>query len=230
MKLQDLMIHSFRLYGRRNRIYLKGISERVSFLNCAIGDAQEAVRKEVGLDGIGSALARVVSRIFCIAEAYQQLPLVEVLSRKYPLSHCTYCGKLPCDCPEKQDDFTLLTQPFPEQKGWSLSEWCDGFARLYNEANKRRGIQFLINRLFKEAVELSCVIECVPEMTGTLEETEREITLELADVFAWTVAVANLLGINLEKAFLARYGNGCRKCHQTDQCSCTHFDKHQLKW
>ncbi|MBM2820631.1 MAG: hypothetical protein HW405_391 [Candidatus Berkelbacteria bacterium] len=89
--LQDMIDCFFRLYGPRNRIYLSGLRKRCDFLIIAIGDLQDAIRKEVSRDLLEIALARIVSRIFCIAEAFGEYKLVEVMSDKYRASGCSYC-------------------------------------------------------------------------------------------------------------------------------------------
>jgi len=95
MTLREMIEHFFRLYGRRNRIFLSGLGKRINFLNLAIGDLQEAIRKGHNSEIIGMALARVVARIFCVAENFWSLPLVEMMARKYPAGYCIYCQKLP---------------------------------------------------------------------------------------------------------------------------------------
>jgi len=76
MKLSEMISHFFYLYGRRNRIFLPGLGERMNFLNLAICDLQDAVRKEYNSEIKGIALARIVARIFCIAEHFYSLPLI----------------------------------------------------------------------------------------------------------------------------------------------------------
>jgi NTP pyrophosphatase (non-canonical NTP hydrolase) len=41
---------------------------------------------------------------------------------------------------------------------------------------------------------------------------------ELGDALAWLVSVANVTGVDLERA-AARYANGCPRCHHTP-CTC----------
>jgi NTP pyrophosphatase (non-canonical NTP hydrolase) len=41
---------------------------------------------------------------------------------------------------------------------------------------------------------------------------------ELGDALAWLVSVANVAGVDLERA-IARFANGCPRCHQTP-CTC----------
>jgi NTP pyrophosphatase (non-canonical NTP hydrolase) len=42
---------------------------------------------------------------------------------------------------------------------------------------------------------------------------------ELGDALAWLVSVANVAGVDLERA-IARFADGCPRCHQTP-CACS---------
>lgn len=229
MELRALMEHLFHLYGRRNRIFLSGLRERIDFLNLAIGDLQNAVRKEAGLFCLEVALARVVARIICIAESFYSLPLVEVLVKKYPASHCTYCGQSPCRCLERRPGYVLVSQALGEQLRWGLGQWSTHLNGLYGEKNRQRGIENVINRLFKEVSELLSLQMGISRATDSLGKIEEDFALELADTLAWTIAVANLLGIDIEKATLDRFGQGCWNCHQ-NPCICGNFNIEPVDW
>lgn len=227
--LRELGEHLFRLYGRRNRIFLSGLRERIDFLNLAIGDLQEAIRKNHEKAIMEIALARVVARIFCIAENFWSLPLIEMMSRKYPVGRCSYCQKLPCQCPEKRPASRLEMIASGEQLKWSLSDWQLHLDCLYGQCNKAKGIENVVNRLFKEIGELLSLQMMIPNTADTLDEIEEEFALELADAFSWTIAVANFLGIDLEGAVLKRFGDSCWKCHRSP-CVCTGFNVRPVKW
>lgn len=228
MNLREMREHFFYLYGPRSRFFLPGAGERVGFLNLAIGDLQDAIRKEYGLEIIGVALARIVARIFCIAEHFWSSPLVEAMIQKYPASHCSYCQSFPCKCVEKRPAAVL--EPISEiQLNWTLKQWQGHFAALYGERNRKRGIENLLNRLFKEITELSSFLMMIPLRRATIDELEREIALELADAIAWTIAIANFFGIDLEKAVLTRYGKHCWKCYRIP-CVCGNFSVQPVNW
>ena len=229
MELKALANHFFNLYGRRNRIFLHGLRERIDFLNLAVGDLQDAIRKTPGSRAIEIALARVVARVFCVAEHFIALPLVETMIAKYPAGKCSYCQEFPCACPDIRPDFILEKTLCTSQDQWSLKQWCESLAALYGRRNKEKGIENVLNRLFKEVSELSSLPLKVPFAKLDLDEIEKEFALELSDVLAWTIATANALELDLEKAVWDRFGNGCRKCRQP-QCICTHFDVDQVTW
>lgn len=230
MELEAMMNHFFHLYGRRNRIFLPGLRDRIDFLNLAIGDLQEAIRKDTDDQIRRVALARVVSRIFCVAEHFRTLPLIEVMARKYP-AHCSYCRATPCQCTEHRPHPTLEATPPEPQLHWTLRMWCTHLDQLYGARNQRKSIENVLNRLFKEISELQSLSMRIRNTATplSLEAIEEEYALELADALAWTIAVANLLGVDLEGAVLDRFGNGCWNCHR-DPCMCTNFNVEPVKW
>lgn len=228
MTLSEMINHFFHLYGRRNRIFLQGLGERINFLNLAICDLQDAIRKEYNSEIKGISLARVVARIFCVTEHFFQLHLIETITRKYPVAHCSYCGNSPCSCQEKRFDAVL--EPISEiQLNWTLKEWQEHLNSFYGKKNKEKGIDNLLNRLFREAGELLALQMMLSRGELIPDKIEQEFALELADIFAWTIAVANLLEIDLEAAVLKRFEKGCWKCSQ-DPCVCGNFNVKPVKW
>ena len=51
-----------------------------------------------------------------------------------------------------------------------------------------------------------------------------ELAAEMADVLAWLVTLANIRGIELEEAFLQKYGRGCPNCNAVP-CTCDPAEK-----
>lgn len=222
MELEKMIKHFFHLYGRRSSIFLSGLEKRINFLSLAIGGLQDAIRKGVEKPIVGVALAKVVARIFCIAENFKSLSLVEAMTQKYPTEGCSYCGHSPCVCSEERPEPKLKRSISLEQSYWSLQKWCWHLKEVYGQKNKEKSIENLLNRLFKETNELLTLAMEIPNMSDSLADIEKKFALELADALAWTIAVANLLGINLEKAVLDRYGAGCWKCGRFP-CVCGQF-------
>lgn len=230
MTLNQMKEYFFRLYGRRNRIFLSGLGERIKFLNLGIADLQEAIRKNYGPEILGIALARIVARIFCIAENFWSLPLVEMMARKYPLTHCAYCQKFPCECSERRPE-AVLAESAEEEFQWNLKDWCKHLNDVYGEKNKTKGIENLINRLFKEVSELLSLEMDLSNSNAddNLDRIEERFALELADSLAWTIAVSNFLGMDLEREVLKRYGSGCWRCGK-NPCTCSGFNMKPVKW
>jgi NTP pyrophosphatase (non-canonical NTP hydrolase) len=62
--------------------------------------------------------------------------------------------------------------------------------------------------------------EEVGELAAALRSgSEEELAFEMADVLAWLATLANVRGIDLEAAFLRKYGGSCPKC-RTSPCAC----------
>jgi NTP pyrophosphatase (non-canonical NTP hydrolase) len=82
---------------------------------------------------------------------------------------------------------------------------------LYFTRDNERGVEGTFNWLVDE----------VHELGAELKGNDREATeKEFADVIAWLASLANIMGIDLEKAALAKYPNKCPKC-QSSPCKCT---------
>jgi len=83
---------------------------------------------------------------------------------------------------------------------------------LYFKRDFERGVNGTYNWLVDEVEELGEELK-----KGTnIEATEKEF----ADVIAWLASLANILGIDLEKAAINKYKNKCPKCGQSP-CQCT---------
>jgi len=230
MELQQLMEHFFTLYGPRNGVFLNSLERRIGFLSLAIVDLRRAIRKQVGISKTGLALARIVSRTFCIAEHFHGgLPLVEALSRKYPEGRCSYCGQSPCICGSRRADFQLEQSVSTEQSQWSLTQWCQHLDKLYGANNSAQNVDNLVSHLFEEVGEVLSLAMKIPNLDMPPQKIEFEIALELADVLAWTIAIANVFEVDLESVLRSRYSPGCWKCVQ-NPCICGPFSFDQVDW
>ena len=67
--------------------------------------------------------------------------------------------------------------------------------RLYYERDKRRGLYATFTWFVEEVGELAEALLG----KGDVEE-------EIADVFAWLLSIANLVGVDVESAFRKKYG------------------------
>jgi NTP pyrophosphatase (non-canonical NTP hydrolase) len=91
-----------------------------------------------------------------------------------------------------------------------IHEFQEMMKRLYFERDSARGVQGTFNWLVEEVAELG------EELKGTDKEATEK---EFADVIAWLASLANIMGIDLEKAALNKYNNKCPKC-QSSSCKC----------
>lgn len=63
------------------------------------------------------------------------------------------------------------------------------------------------------------LLEEVGELTRAYRRGEDHVGEEMADVLAWMVSVANLLGIDLETEVLKKYPRACPLC-SSSPCIC----------
>jgi NTP pyrophosphatase (non-canonical NTP hydrolase) len=81
---------------------------------------------------------------------------------------------------------------------------------MYSAKDRKRGSAGTFIWLMEEVGELAAAVG-----EGTHEEKEGEF----ADVLAWLATLANVEGVDLEKA-MAKYAHGCPGCGQMI-CRCT---------
>lgn len=102
----------------------------------------------------------------------------------------------------------------PEQKAAQTSVTLADFQQLirqmYHSKDAARGIDGTFMWLVEEIGELAAALR---------HETPQEQAAEFADVLAWLVTIANVAEIDLTKAVLDKYGNGCPGCGKL-VCTC----------
>jgi len=82
---------------------------------------------------------------------------------------------------------------------------------LYFHRDSERGVKVTYDWLADELEELG----------EALKGTDKEATeKEFADVIAWLASLANITGIDLERAAINKYSGKCPKCQQSP-CQCT---------
>jgi len=92
-----------------------------------------------------------------------------------------------------------------------IHEFQDMMKRLYFHRDSERGVKGTYDWLVDEVAELKEALE-----GKDMEAAEKEF----ADVIAWLASLANITGIDLEKAAINKYNNKCPKC-QKAPCQCT---------
>jgi len=83
--------------------------------------------------------------------------------------------------------------------------------RLYFHRDSERGVKGTYEWLVDEVEELGEAFE---------EEDMEAAGKEFADVIAWLASLANITGIDLERAAVNKYNGKCPKC-QKAPCQCT---------
>jgi len=92
-----------------------------------------------------------------------------------------------------------------------VHEFQEMMRRLYFHRDSERGVKGTYDWLKEEVDELGEAIE---------REDRKATEKEFADVIAWLASLANIYGIDLEKASLEKYNDICPKCEKSP-CQCT---------
>jgi NTP pyrophosphatase (non-canonical NTP hydrolase) len=92
-----------------------------------------------------------------------------------------------------------------------IHEFQGMMKRLYLHRDAKRGVEGTYKWLTDE----------LEELWEALKENDKEgAEKEFADVLAWLASLANVTGIDLERAAINKYSGKCPKCHQSP-CQCT---------
>lgn len=204
------------IYSKANRRFSE--IDTASRLLLAIGRLSNALRKKpVEAE---ARLAHCVSWTFAVAKQVA-VDVSEALHSKYPAT-CGYCAKNPCECTDDRPDFAKQDTNTSETN-LSMQQWQEHLAAMYGEINRSKGIDNCLRRLFDEATEVIEIAERLGEInihfSGGVLEAHKLYIGEIADVFAWIMAVADLLNINLEEVVVEYYKNGCPHC-TSNPCIC----------
>ena len=92
----------------------------------------------------------------------------------------------------------------------TLGELQRTIRALYGDKDAARGAEATFLWLAEEFGELA---------TALRSGTHEELALEMADVLAWLVTLANVRGVDLEAAVLRKYGRACPGCGAVP-CAC----------
>jgi len=220
---------SDRLTRQRNAEYLRTNGLRIAHLGVGGGemvDTVERVKPEERMREIlPTVAAKIALRVFTVLQGLEdKSQIIEALRNKFPESGCSYCGHIPCQCAVARPEEKIGARSSEEQKDWTIKQWQTHLKRVYGENNSKQGLRFIIGRLMSE-IEEATAAEMQMEMSSSPEDVQRfrqETISELADSFAWAIAVCNELSVDLDKAFVDRYGKGCPNCGQIP-CQCGPF-------
>jgi NTP pyrophosphatase (non-canonical NTP hydrolase) len=87
--------------------------------------------------------------------------------------------------------------------------------QMYGEKDAARGDAATFLWLTEEFGELA---------TALRSGTQEELAAEMADVLAWLATLANIRGVDLQEAFLRKYGRACPGCGRVP-CTCDLSEK-----
>lgn len=91
-----------------------------------------------------------------------------------------------------------------------IHEFQEMMRRIYFHRDSKRGMTGTFNWLVDEVKELGEALKT---------NDKKALEDEFADVIAWLASLANIAGIDLEKAALNKYDNKCPKCRHSP-CRC----------
>jgi NTP pyrophosphatase (non-canonical NTP hydrolase) len=97
----------------------------------------------------------------------------------------------------------------------TLPQFQRSIEDTYGAKDRQRGVEGTFMWFMEEVGELSAALR-----SGTPDER----AAEFADVLAWLATLANVVGVDLEKAVQAKYGDGCPGCRRTP-CICDRAEK-----
>ena len=92
---------------------------------------------------------------------------------------------------------------------------------MYGDKDEARGIPGTFMWLMEEVGELSSALREEQDSPGPASEA---LAFEFADVLAWLATIANVAGVDLQAAFIKKYGTGCPGCGHV-VCSCAASEK-----
>src|SRR5258708_39440466 len=102
-----------------------------------------------------------------------------------------------------------------KSRSFSISDLQSLIRTMYSSKDEARGIDGTFMWLMEEVGELAAALR---------EGSPDELAREFADVLAWLATIANVAGVDLEQAVIAKYGRGCPGCGQF-VCECDMSEK-----
>ena len=223
MYLHEMLGIFHTRYNRRNRLcFPGGLHELIRLFNKKKADLNRSLREDDPPEMISRRLIDVTGWLCAVVNYFDELPFIEAFTMKYGESRCPYCGKTSCGCdPNVRPESPKIS--FKEMGvagcGRTIDWWCEHLETIFGKRNQEAGIYRVISHLneeMEEVIELTGVIAFVP---NDLDELERQYALELSDVFAHLIAIANLKEINLTAVLQDRYGESCPTCREKS-CLC----------
>jgi len=108
-----------------------------------------------------------------------------------------------------------MNEPSSGPGGLTISELQRHIRVLYGAKDAARGDSGTFLWFAEEVGELASALR---------SGTDEALALEMADVLAWLVTLANVRGIDLEEAVLSKYGRTCPGCARVP-CRCDPSEK-----
>ncbi len=109
-----------------------------------------------------------------------------------------------------------MDEPKPlDVETYTLADFQRLIDRMYSDKDRARGADGTFMWLMEEVGELAAELRRV----GKTGKPSARLAEEFADVLAWLVTIANVVGVDLQRAVWEKYGRGCPGCGQL-VCRC----------
>jgi len=105
----------------------------------------------------------------------------------------------------REDAPDLPPPPSAARRQITLAEFQQLIRQMYLRKDVARGVEGTFMWLMEEMGELASALR---------SGTQAQRTAEFADVLAWLTTIANVVGVDLTEAVVAKYGGGCPGCGQ----------------
>ncbi len=93
-----------------------------------------------------------------------------------------------------------------------ISDFQNLLKDLYLQNDLNRGVKSSFIWLIEEIGELATLL-------NSIDLDKKKVSEEIADIIAWTISIANILDVDIEKALSDKYPNKCKKC-SSSPCKC----------
>lgn len=93
----------------------------------------------------------------------------------------------------------------------TLAEFQHRIQEVFGAKDARRGVEGTFMWFLEEVGELAAALRDRSDPDN--------LAREFADVLAWLATLANVAGVDLEKAVAGKYGDGCPRC-RCSPCAC----------
>lgn len=182
---------------------------------CLIGTYRE-IAKGIRTEDREEALSALPKAFLWFLSLCSMLNLdtERIVWAKYP-GLCPYCGAVQyCSCITQPEKPTILYRNDGGTPPHSLDEWQKMFERIYGKVNRLLPLTTIGFHLGEELAEVSTAFRFRDS-----ENRRQELENELADVFAWLMALAIRYNTMLSTIAYEAYPGVCDTC-RNPKCTC----------
>lgn len=225
MNLRDQIASVDQLFGPRNRRYIGSRERHFLFLLDTSRIHLKMVRRGVSnKEIVGHSLASMFGWTCALAHTFGNLPIVEMLSKKYPMTGCSYCQMPTCICTLVRRNECRPADVNPVQLEWSIRDWSNHIKTTYGKNNESLSTAEYALRLEEEIIEiLRTLIVDLRQRDLSAKELDENIASEFADTICWIIANANRRNVDLQAVVEEIYNGNHDSCGNRP-CTCGEVD------